>query len=53
MDVCYLCGATQMGLTEQLLYLSICLNICKDRGQSWGPNHVSNGMGTIIYTAAI
>ena len=30
----YLCGATQMGLTEQLLYLGICLTICKDQGQS-------------------
>ena len=30
----YLCGASQMGLTEQLLYLGICLYICKDQGQS-------------------
>ena len=25
----YLCGATQMGLTEQLLSLGICLTICQ------------------------
>ena len=30
----YLSGATQMGLTEQLLYLGICLTICKDQRQS-------------------
>ena len=27
-------AATQMGLTEQLLYLGMCLTICKDQGQS-------------------
>ena len=30
----YLCGATQMGLTEQRLYLGICLTICKEQAQS-------------------
>ena len=40
----FLCRAIQMGLTEQLLYLGICLTICKDQGQScehwYGDNNV-------------
>ena len=29
----YLCGITQIGLIEQLLYLGISLTICTDQGQ--------------------
>ena len=44
----YLCGAAQMGFTEQLLYLGICLTICKDQGQS-----CEHWYGAYMYTAAI
>ena len=33
MHMGYLCGITQIGLTEQLLYLGISLTICTDQGQ--------------------